>query len=189
MMNSHYRLSLWRSDKISLFLLMTLLPCLCAMKKPLMPQDIDKSVPVFTDFVYIGDDQVYKVYPLRSDEYYTPILQGCYPDPSITRKGEDYYLVNSSFAFFPGVPIFQSRDLVNWKQIGHVIDQLAGGLNIQSFLRLGAAQILVDKFANILADKQFTQSICIPSIPKALFAKKIRDSLLEQGFQDCLGLG
>lgn len=123
MMNSHYRLSLWRSDKISLFLLMTLLPCLCAMKKTLMPQDIDKSVPVFTDFVYKGDDQVYKDYPLRADEYYTPILQGCYPDPSITRKGKDYYLVNSSFAFFPGVPIFQSRDLVNWKQIGHVLDR------------------------------------------------------------------
>src|SRR5699024_1838996 len=57
-----------------------------------------KNAPVFSDFVYEGNDQVYKDYPLADDEFYTPILQGCYPDPSITRKGEDYYLVTSSFA-------------------------------------------------------------------------------------------
>ena len=50
-------------------------------------------------------------------------MQGCYPDPSITRKGDDYYLVNSSFAFFPGVPIFHSKDLVNWTQIGNVLER------------------------------------------------------------------
>ncbi|MDO4163855.1 MAG: glycoside hydrolase family 43 protein [Bacteroides sp.] len=84
----------------------------------------DKSnVPVFTHFVYQGDDELYKKYPLLPDEFYTPILQGCYPDPSITCKGGDYYLVNSSFAMFPGVPIFHSTDLVNWKQIGHVLDR------------------------------------------------------------------
>lgn len=79
--------------------------------------------PIFSKFIYKGDDQVYKKYPLNRDEFYTPILQGCYPDPSITRKGNDYYLVSSSFAFFPGVPIFHSNDLVNWKQIGHVLDR------------------------------------------------------------------
>ncbi len=79
--------------------------------------------PVFSHFVYQGDDQVYKQYPLEADEFYNPILQGCYPDPSICRKGNDYYLVCSSFAFFPGVPIFHSTDLVNWKQIGHVLDR------------------------------------------------------------------
>ncbi|MFC5283028.1 glycoside hydrolase family 43 protein [Pedobacter alpinus] len=83
-----------------------------------------KSVsPKFTNFVYTGEDQIYKNQPLKSDEFYTPILQGCYPDPSITRKGDDYYLVTSSFAMFPGVPIFHSTDLVNWKQIGHVLDR------------------------------------------------------------------
>ena len=61
--------------------------------------------------------------PLKPGEFYNPILQGCYPDPSITRKGNDYYLVCSSFAMFPGVPIFHSNDLVNWKQIGHVLDR------------------------------------------------------------------
>lgn len=52
-----------------------------------------------------------------------PILSGFYPDPSICRVGEDYYLVTSTFAYFPGVPIFHSKDLVNWKQIGNVLDR------------------------------------------------------------------
>ena len=50
-----------------------------------------------------------------------PVIAGFYPDPSVTRVGEDYYLVTSSFEYFPGVPIFHSRDLVNWKQIGHCL--------------------------------------------------------------------
>lgn len=82
-----------------------------------------KNAPVFTNFIYQGDDKIYKENPLQPGEFYNPILQGCYPDPSITRKGGDYYLVNSSFAMFPGVPIFHSTDLVNWKQIGHVLDR------------------------------------------------------------------
>lgn len=52
-----------------------------------------------------------------------PILPGFYPDPSICRVGEDYYLINSSFEFFPGLPIHHSRDLVHWRQIGHVLDR------------------------------------------------------------------
>ncbi len=52
-----------------------------------------------------------------------PILPGCYPDPSICRVGEDYYLVTSTFEYFPGLPVFHSRDLVHWHQIGHVLDR------------------------------------------------------------------
>jgi alpha-N-arabinofuranosidase len=52
-----------------------------------------------------------------------PILSGFYPDPSICRVGEDYYLVTSTFEYFPGLPIFHSRDLVHWRQIGHVLDR------------------------------------------------------------------
>ena len=52
-----------------------------------------------------------------------PILPGFYPDPSICRVGEDYYLVNSTFEYFPGLPIFHSRDLVHWRQLGHVLDR------------------------------------------------------------------
>ncbi|WP_319590080.1 glycoside hydrolase family 43 protein [uncultured Draconibacterium sp.] len=80
------------------------------------------NAPVFSNFVYQGDDDVYKKYPLEDGEFYSPILQGCYPDPAITRKGDDYYLVCSSFAMFPGVPIFHSKDLVNWTDLGGVLD-------------------------------------------------------------------
>jgi xylan 1,4-beta-xylosidase len=52
-----------------------------------------------------------------------PILPGFYPDPSICRVGEDYYLVTSTFEYFPGLPVFHSKDLVNWRQIGHVLDR------------------------------------------------------------------
>lgn len=53
----------------------------------------------------------------------TPILPGFHPDPSICRAGEDYYLINSSFEYFPGVPIFTSTDLLTWRQIGNVLDR------------------------------------------------------------------
>ena len=50
-----------------------------------------------------------------------PIIAGFHPDPSICRVGQDYFLVTSSFEYFPGVPLFHSRDLVHWRQIGHVL--------------------------------------------------------------------
>lgn len=53
--------------------------------------------------------------------YKNPVIPGFYPDPSICRKGEDYYLVNSSFEYFPGIPLFHSRNLVQWEQVGHVL--------------------------------------------------------------------
>src|SRR5687767_13233552 len=55
--------------------------------------------------------------------YHNPILAGFYPDPSICRAGDDYYITNSSFAYFPGLPIFHSKDLVSWKQVGHALDR------------------------------------------------------------------
>ena len=60
----------------------------------------------------------------QSDTTFTnPVLAGFYPDPSICRVGADYYLVNSTFSYFPGIPVFHSRDLVNWGLIGHVLDR------------------------------------------------------------------
>jgi hypothetical protein len=52
-----------------------------------------------------------------------PVLPGCYPDPSICRVGEDFYLVTSSFAYYPGIPLFHSRDLVRWRQLTHVLNR------------------------------------------------------------------
>src|SRR5690625_4050304 len=54
-------------------------------------------------------------------KYTNPIISGFYPDPSICKVGKDNYLVTSSFEHFPGIPIFHSKDLVNWNQIGHVL--------------------------------------------------------------------
>ncbi len=56
-------------------------------------------------------------------KYSNPILAGFYPDPSICRVGGDYYIVTSSFSYFPGLPIFHSKDLANWKQIGHAMNR------------------------------------------------------------------
>ena len=53
--------------------------------------------------------------------YLNPVIPGFNPDPSICRVGNDYYVVNSTFQFFPGVPIYHSTDMVNWEQIGNVL--------------------------------------------------------------------
>nr|WP_245849602.1 glycoside hydrolase family 43 protein [Hymenobacter crusticola] len=50
-------------------------------------------------------------------------MTGFYPDPSIVKVGPDYYLVNSTFSYFPGIPVMHSRDLKNWKQVGNVISR------------------------------------------------------------------
>ncbi|MFD8385971.1 family 43 glycosylhydrolase [Streptomyces sp. NPDC059679] len=52
-----------------------------------------------------------------------PVVPGFHPDPSICRVGDDYYLACSSFEYFPGVPLFHSRDLVHWRQIGNALDR------------------------------------------------------------------
>jgi hypothetical protein len=52
-----------------------------------------------------------------------PIVAGFYPDPTICRVGGDYYLAHSSFEYFPGAPLFHSRDLVTWTQVGHILDR------------------------------------------------------------------
>jgi alpha-N-arabinofuranosidase len=53
--------------------------------------------------------------------YRNPVVPGFYPDPSVIRVGEDYFMVNSTFEFFPGVPVLHSRDLVHWRTIGHCL--------------------------------------------------------------------
>jgi xylan 1,4-beta-xylosidase len=55
--------------------------------------------------------------------FLNPILPGFYPDPSICRVGEEYYLVTSTFSYYPGLPVFHSKDLVHWRQTGHVLDR------------------------------------------------------------------
>ena len=99
-----------------------LLACLLAACRPGAPTS---GVAVFDHFTYEGKDAVYTAHPLPGeDAVYNPILPGWYSDPSLCTNGEgDYFMVTSTFSYFPGVPIFHSRDLVNWKQIGHVLDR------------------------------------------------------------------
>jgi alpha-N-arabinofuranosidase len=61
--------------------------------------------------------------PPRADQYRNPILGGFYPDPSVVEVGGDFYLVNSTFSWFPGIPVWHSRDLVHWRQVGNAIDR------------------------------------------------------------------
>ncbi|WP_375271064.1 glycoside hydrolase family 43 protein [Sphingomonas sp.] len=79
------------------------------------------EAPRFGRFSYDGRAQGRVA--VGPDQYRNPILSGYYPDPSITRVGDDYYLVLSSFAHFPGLPVFHSRDLVAWTQIGNAINR------------------------------------------------------------------
>jgi len=58
---------------------------------------------------------------VKTHGYRNPVLPGFYPDPSVCRVGDDYYMVNSTFCYFPGVPVHHSRDLIHWEQIGHCI--------------------------------------------------------------------
>ena len=69
----------------------------------------------------------------QTDGYINPILPGGYPDPSICRVGDDFYLVNSTFEYFPALPIHHSKDLVNWELIGHGLhreEQCNGAVNL-----------------------------------------------------------
>ena len=75
---------------------------------------------VVKEIRYSGDDGG----PIPTKvQYRNPVLAGFYPDPSAIRVGDDFYLVTSTFGYFPGLPIFRSRDLVSWTQIGNAIDR------------------------------------------------------------------
>ncbi|HET6397499.1 MAG TPA: glycoside hydrolase family 43 protein [Pseudoxanthomonas sp.] len=78
---------------------------------------------VFEWFHYQGSDPGDAAHPLQPGQYRNPVLKGFYPDPSVVRVGGDFYLVTSTFGWFPGIPVFHSTDLVNWTQIGNAIDR------------------------------------------------------------------
>ena len=98
---------------------------------------VSSPYAAFNYFEYSGED-INAASAVKSGYYRNPILAGFHPDPSICRVGKDYYLINSTFEYFPGLPIFHSTNLVNWEQIGHVIHrpeqldyrahQISGGL-------------------------------------------------------------
>jgi len=88
------------------------------------PAGTPSAAAYFDWFEYSGHDSVFDA-PLSPGSYRNPILAGFFPDPAVTRAGDAFYLVNSTFAYFPGIPVFRSSDLVHWRQIGNVIDRPA----------------------------------------------------------------
>jgi alpha-N-arabinofuranosidase len=104
-----------------------------------------RPTAVFDWFAYEGHDPVYDTFPAGANRYLNPIIAGFYPDPSIVRRGDDYYLVMSSFSYFPGVPLFHSTDLVNWTQIGSVLSR-------PSQLELDSAGISRGIFAPVIRE-------------------------------------
>lgn len=102
--------------------LLALVLCVISCTQAPSPQ---AGTALFDHFVYSGSDSVYAHHPLADEHtFYNPILPGWYSDPSVCTNGKgDYFLVTSTFSYYPGVPIFHSRDLMNWKQVGHVLDR------------------------------------------------------------------
>jgi xylan 1,4-beta-xylosidase len=77
---------------------------------------------VFDWFEYSGHDVAFDA-PLPAGSYRNPILAGWHPDPSIVGANGKFYLINSTFTFYPGIPVFESVDLVHWTQIGNAIER------------------------------------------------------------------
>lgn len=80
---------------------------------------MSKKISLLLIFVLFGGSMIFG--QKAPETFQNPILPGFHPDPSICRVGQDYYLVNSSFEWFPGLPVYHSKDLVNWQLIGYGI--------------------------------------------------------------------
>jgi xylan 1,4-beta-xylosidase len=77
----------------------------------------------FGYFAYSGKSQESAMARPGPGQFLNPVISGYAPDPSIERVGDDYYMVTSSFVHFPGLPVYHSKDLVTWRQIGNAIDR------------------------------------------------------------------
>ncbi|WP_314402053.1 glycoside hydrolase family 43 protein [Stenotrophomonas rhizophila] len=103
-------------------LMATIVLLLSAMVPPLGAAPAPAPPVYFEWFEYSGHDAAFEA-PLPAGHFRNPILAGFHADPSIVSANGRFYLVNSSFTYFPGIPVFESVDLVHWKQIGNVIDR------------------------------------------------------------------
>lgn len=62
---------------------------------------------------------------VNAQGFKNPVLPGFHADPSVCTNGEDFYLVNSTFQYFPGVPVYHSKDLIHWEQVGNCLSRLS----------------------------------------------------------------
>jgi len=82
------------------------------------------SEAIFTSLSYTGDDDYYRNNPLPDKHsFYNPIIPGWASDPSVCKVGDDYYLVTSTFTYFPGVPLYHSKDMLNWRHVGNILSR------------------------------------------------------------------
>lgn len=89
-----------------------------------VPMAHGAGVARFAGFSYEGHDSYYENNPLPSEEhFYNPVIPGWASDPSVVRVGEDYWLVTSTFGYFPGIPLYHSSDLVSWELVRNVLDR------------------------------------------------------------------
>jgi xylan 1,4-beta-xylosidase len=113
-MTNNYRAVLLTSV---LGLIFCLSACQPAVDTAANPTTAPAPAAQFNWFEYQGLDPLFAE-PLPQGTYQNPVLAGFFPDPSITRNGDDYYMTVSSFTYTPGLPILHSRDLVNWQLTG-----------------------------------------------------------------------
>lgn len=113
-------MTLFRSARAATLPALIALLCISGCAGPAKPEAPAEAV--FRNFVYSGEDPNPAAVPADGN-YINPILSGFFPDPSITQAGPDFYLVHSTFTWFPGIPVWHSTDLVNWTQIGNAIDR------------------------------------------------------------------
>lgn len=86
-------------------------------------KQIQYPKPLFESFSYVGNDERYAQDFNPQTQYLNPIISGTNPDPAICRKGDDYYMANSSFVYWPGIPVWHSKDLIDWDFCGYVINR------------------------------------------------------------------
>ncbi|MDE6498017.1 MAG: glycoside hydrolase family 43 protein [Muribaculaceae bacterium] len=102
----------------------TLAAAMCACNASTKAPEAIPGTALFDTFAYDGHDSIYTTLETDNTTWTNPLLPGWYSDPSLCTNGKgDYFLVTSTFCYYPGVPIFHSRDMVNWRQIGHVLNR------------------------------------------------------------------
>lgn len=78
----------------------------------------------FKTFSYQGLDRWFDIDSLQIDgDYFNPVIGGWASDPSICRVGSDYWLVTSTFGYYPGVALYHSDDLVSWEHVSNVLTE------------------------------------------------------------------
>lgn len=100
----------------------------CAVEKPETVSEM-AQVPKGTENQRTAD--------MGNGYYLNPILGGDYPDPSILRVGDDYYMTHSSFDYYPGLLIWHSKDLVNWRPVTRALNTYVGSVAAPDFLKYG----------------------------------------------------